>query len=75
MTYKELNILHKYVYNRVDYVMFSKAMKECIPYCSDEYIQGKWDMFIKSPIQFTASFDKRFFNYFIKLIYETNYKG
>jgi len=75
MKFKELNILHKYLYNRVGYDEFSKALKYIIPSCDDRYIQEKWSIFQKNQLQFIASFDEKLFNYFIKQIDETNYKG
>jgi hypothetical protein len=75
MEYKELNILTKYVYNRVDYGVFSKAIKSFIPHANDGYIMVKWEMFQKSQMNFIGTFDEKLFNYLYNKMVDEGYKG
>jgi len=75
MTYEELNRLNKYMYNQVDYNDFCKGLEAVVPNVEKGYADEKWDIFRKSPIQFTATYHRRFCDYFIYKMNKENYKG
>lgn len=75
MTYKELNLFHKYIYNKVDYELFALALNSTVPYAMSGYIAEKWDQFQKHPLQFIASYDEKMFNFLYKLMQSEDYKG
>ena len=77
MTYEKMNIFHKFLYNEVDYNVFNEIICESshIPVLHSMYIDEKWNQYQKSPIQFAASFDEKFFNVAYTKMKDTNYKG
>ena len=75
MKYEELNIIYKYLYNKVSYDEFSQALKAVVPHAEDIYIDEKWELYKRDMGGFLATFDKEFFNAIIKQIEESGYKG
>ena len=76
MTYEDLNIAHKYVYNRIGSIEFADTMRFAFgDHLTDGYIEEKWQSFQLSPVQFLASFDKKFFDAIMQEIKNLNYKG
>jgi len=77
MTYQELNMLHKYLWNEVDSERFAILLGTSIPNTplSNKYIDQKWQEFQRGPIQFAASFSTSFFNAALIHMNKINYKG
>jgi hypothetical protein len=74
MSYKELDILYKFCYNRMDYSMFQRMMK--LKYSDVGYIAEKWPLFKKDQIGFIISRgEKVLFDSIVDEINKTNYKG
>jgi len=75
MTYEELNLVYKFLYNEIGYYKFEQIMKSFMPHTSTGYIDEKWELFQRNLAGFLATYDKRFFNEVMKQIKETNYSG
>jgi len=74
MTYKEINILHKYLYNKVDEHKFEELMLKTDTFFNDSYINGKWENFKVNMHAFTFTWES-FFNEVVKDIENTKYEG
>ena len=75
MTYQELNVFSKYVFNKVDKDVFVVALKSFIPHVSTSYVDGKWGVFQEHPMIFIGTFDEGLFNYLYNSMVEESYKG
>ena len=75
LTYTDLNIFYKFVYNRVDYAMFSEAIKASVPHAQDSYISEKWDSYKSDMIGFLATFEEETFNFLRDEITKRGYRG
>lgn len=75
MTYQELKLFNKYLWNRGNKDLFTKAMKEFLPHTTQSYIDKNWEQFRNSPIQFIATYDEKFYNIVYSYMIEDNYKG
>ena len=74
MTYQEINLIHRFVYNQMDYGLFSEVLSSSIN-CDEGYTKEKWGYFQRCPMQFTASFSTDFFEAVQKQIKKQHYKG
>jgi len=73
ITFNQLNILQKFLTNRVDYDLFQNAFST---YYVEGYIEELFDIFRKNPVAFiTDRAETEFFDYIIDQIENTNYKG
>ena len=75
MSYEELQILYKYLYNNVDSREFAKAVRACVPQADTAYCDDKWYEFRNNHIGFVVLYGEDIFNYFQNKIKEINYKG
>lgn len=73
MKFSELNVLQKYLTNRVSYESFKVAYA---PRYEESYIESLYDQFVKNPVAYiTDRCGEEFFDYIIEQIETTNYKG
>jgi len=73
LTFEELNILQKFLTNRVDYDLFHHALEYKY---TDSYIEDIWKIYIKNPIAFiTDRSEETFFDYIVNQIENTEYRG
>jgi len=76
LTYKTLNIFHKYLWNEVDIERFKIHLQTALSgEVDDGYANQKWEQFQKCPIQFAATFNTAFFNAALAHMHEIDYKG
>ena len=69
---KELQILQRYLYNKMNYDSFKEAMKPIST--NDGYITEKFETFKRDSLSFIVNY-KEVFHYCIDQINKTNYKG
>ena len=63
MDYNNINILRKFLYNRVDYDYFKKLLEKAYDRNFDEfYIMEKFEVFISRPFDVVLSFGEGFIN-------------
>ena len=73
MTFKELTLLQKYFFNRVDLALFTKALR---PISTDNgYINEKYELFTKNQVSFITNYDPIVFEFFMNEIKNTKYSG
>jgi hypothetical protein len=74
MSYEELEVLYKFCYNRMNYDLFHKIMKQ--RYADDGYIEEKWGLFRNDYFGFIVSRGETvLFDGIVKEINRINYKG
>ncbi len=74
ISFKDLCILQKYFYNRVNYNVFLEAMMTV--YNDEDYIKPLWTQFRDNGVGFLVGRNEdKVFEYFINQIETTNYKG
>lgn len=73
--FQELKVLQMFLWNRVNYDVFMKAMLTVYPN-KEDYIEGLWEGFRLDPIGFLVKRNEEdVYYYFINLIKTTGYKG
>ena len=71
---KDLDTLQKYCDNRMNWNEFKNGM--LLTYSDENYIKNLWSYFTSNPTRFiTARNEIDLFDYIIKLIDKSNYKG
>ena len=74
MSYKDLQIFYKYLYNKMDLYNFSVMMKDTIHATDNKYIEEKWQAFQRDLFGFIIQ-DISFFNWVKEQIFLEDYKG
>jgi hypothetical protein len=74
---EDLDLLHKYLYNKVDFDEFKKLLEIEIPFVDDNYAKEKWEIFNKNQISFICSImgSQKMLDKVIEDIKNKNYEG
>ena len=75
MNFKELRILSLFLINQVDYFLFKKGLESFLGELDDRYVDEKWNQFCKNQMNFLISYDEKLYDFFLKEIKDTSYKG
>ena len=74
MTYNKINVIHKYLHNKIDYFKFEEIMKSIDAFFTEEYITDEYSEFKRDTASFTYTWEV-FFDRVVNEIKSTDYKG